>query len=611
MTRLAGSLILSMLWVVPAPADEAPGPFQGQWQTSIGTVNLVQKGDAVTGTYGVSGQFAIKGTVRGKVLTFTYEEGKLKGDGRFALDERGHSFAGSFQIQGGRSGVWNGWRPDPKATTGDPGHFEGPWLTDLGLMELTREGTKVTGRYASRGTTELSGDITGRRLDFRFQGFRPGAGWFDLAENGRWFAGAARTEGYGGWFGWRGRPAPEFVRHARLVAGKIVDGSTRNLLTYAALAPEGYKEESGKKWPTLILFHGSSMNAQSYVNTLAAVWPDLARDFLIIGLNGETASEIGPEPRFNYSYVNYTGKSTYKGFPGTDRESPALVSEALTELRGIYPVDHYLVGGHSQGGFLTYCILMNDPEAIAGAFPISAGVIFQCEPEAFRDAPLRQAQRAVPLAIVHGKNDPLVPFVAGASAATVFGEAGWPALHLFTDDKAGHMFARLPVGPAVRWLEALASRDPAVLLDFAGSRAQAGIPRDAIAALRRARALELIPEQKARADAIAAPLESRAAAGAKDLLPRVQSDKDGSWIDAFLAYRDDYEFADAARPLMAAFEPIRARHTAPAQTALAEANTLLRQGKKDEGAAKYREIAAKYYAAPSYRNVKRWLEEHK
>ena len=124
-------------------------------------------------------------------------------------------------------------------------------------------------------------------------------------------------------------------------------------------------------------------------------------------------------------------------------------------------------GGHSQGGFLTYSLLMNSPTLIAGAFPISCGVIFQCEPEAYSDEPLRKAQRSVPLAIVHGRNDPLVDFDGGRYAATLFGESGWPALHFFTSDTAGHMFARLPVGEAIRWLESLASDDPDVLLGFA------------------------------------------------------------------------------------------------------------------------------------------------
>ena len=58
----------------------------------------------------------------------------------------------------------------------------------------------------------------------------------------------------------------------------------------------------------------------------------------------------GAEPRFNYTYVSYVGRSTFKGFPGTDRESPALVAEALDDVREAYPVSRYFVGGHSQGG---------------------------------------------------------------------------------------------------------------------------------------------------------------------------------------------------------------------------------------------------------------------
>jgi hypothetical protein len=76
---------------------------------------------------------------------------------------------------------------------------------------------------------------------------------------------------------------------------------------------------------------------------------------------------------------------------------------------------------------------MNYPEKIAGAFPISANVIFQCEPTAYADEKLRAAQRSVPLSIIHGKNDPIVDFSSGEYAAVVFGEAGWPAFRFFAD----------------------------------------------------------------------------------------------------------------------------------------------------------------------------------
>jgi fermentation-respiration switch protein FrsA (DUF1100 family) len=67
---------------------------------------------------------------------------------------------------------------------------------------------------------------------------------------------------------------------------------------------------------------------------------------------------------------------------------------------------------------------------------------------------VRAAQRAVPLAIVHGKKDPNVDFKMGEYAAKIFGEAKWPAMKFFADESgAGHRFALLPVNKAIRWVE--------------------------------------------------------------------------------------------------------------------------------------------------------------
>ena len=305
------AILASLICTIATAAISAADPvksFEGEWRTTIGVVKLQQKGEEVTGTYGINGQFPLKGTVKDNVLTFEYTEGQAKGDGRFTLDRSGNAFTGTFQIRNGRRGDWNGWRPDPKATAGKAGSFAGLWLTDLGLMDLSQEGSTVTGQYALRGTSKIEGKATGRRLDFRFTSFRNGQGWFDLSPDGKSLSGAASTDGFPGWFGWNGRPAPAFTLHTPLVAGKIVDGSTANLLTYAIRAPEGYKAGDSRKWPTVLILHGSNMNAQSYVGTIAAAWPDIARDFIILGINGETPSDLGDDPRFNYTYVNYVGQ---------------------------------------------------------------------------------------------------------------------------------------------------------------------------------------------------------------------------------------------------------------------------------------------------------------
>ncbi len=592
-------------------AAVADGQFHGEWRTTIGIVKLEQNGDAVTGKYGPNGRFPLKGTVKGNVLNFDYEEGTAKGTGEYTLEASGNAFTGKFQVRGGRSGSWNGWRPDPKAKGDKAVSLPGLWLTDLGLLELAQDGEQVKGRLALRGGSTIEGKAAGRRLDFRFQTFRSGRGWFDFASDGKSLAGAGNTDGFAQWFGWKGRRASEYIRHVPLAAGKILDGSTQGLLTYSVRAPEGYQTGSTKQWPAIVILHGSNMNGRAYVATIAGAWPDIARDYILLGINGETPSSLGDEPQFNYTYVNYVGRSTYKGFPGTDRESPALVSEAMAQLKGVYPISRYFVGGHSQGGYLTYSLLMNSPESMAGAFPISCELIFQCEPEAYADSAIRQAQRKVPLAIIHGKTDPLVGFAGGQYAATVFGDAGWPAFRFFADERGAHMFARLPVGPAIRWLEAQASDDPATLLAFAKKRLGEKGYRDAIAALRRARDLKLDDGQKRRADELGRTIAAKAAPGAAKYLKLIRTAKDGSWIDGFLAYRDDFEFADDARKVTAAFAELRSRHQEPAKTAFNEARQLFQQGKRNEGYAKCQTIVETYYASPLYHTAKRWLEERR
>ena len=608
---LGPSLLLAA--VASAHADEPT--FPGEWRTSLGVATFKMEGDTLVATFANPQISPVKGALKAKTATLEYREGPKRGDATLTLDDSGRSFSGWYQYGEGERSYprtpWNGWRPDPEAARGETGRFDGLWLTTSGLMELEQVGDKVTGHYARYGPVKIDGNISGRRLDFHTTWLRNSKGWFDLSKDGEKIEGAAVADGTNAWYGWQGRRATEFRRHAPLAAGKIVDGSTKNLLTYCVRAPDGYKEGDAKRWPTLVVLHGSNMNARDYVATLASAWPDIARDYLILGINGEVPSDFRDQPRFNFSYVNYMGRSTYKGFPATDRESPGLISEALDELRKAYPVGRYFVGGHSQGGWLTYSLLMNFPEKIAGAFPISCGLMFQCEPDAYKDEALRAAQRLVPLAIVHGRNDPVQDFAMSRYAAGSFGESNWPGLRLFSSETAAHMFARLPVGEAIRWLEALASDDPEVLIAFAEKQAEAGKYRDAIAALRNAKGLKKTDAQKQRADHLRTLIEAKAKAGADEFLPRIRKNADGSWVDRFLAYRDEFEFADVAREVMDAFESLRKTHEPLAQKAFGEARAAFQKGKPDQGYAKYQEIVDKDYASSSYRNIKEQLKSRK
>jgi predicted esterase len=344
------------------------------------------------------------------------------------------------------------------------------------------------------------------------------------------------------------------------------------------------------------------------VHVVASRWPELAERFAILGIQGEqwaTWSELD-DLRFNYTYVNWMGRSTYEGYPYTDRESPYLVTKAVEELDREYAFGRVFVGGHSQGGFLTYLLHMHAPESWAGTFPMAGGLVLQAEPDVFSDEKLLAAQRAVPMAIVHGTKDDVVDFATGRYVHERMLAHGFPALRLFAPE-SGHAFDFLPVGEVIDWLDALSTTDAATLARFAGERAKAGEWRDVAAALARAKTLQAGDALSAAAKA----LDEAASEDATTHLRAIQANADGAWVEPYLAWQDPFEHAPAAREAVQAYQRLQKEHDPKAKDAIAEARKAFDAGKRDAGWAKYREVVERWYAAKSYRTVKLWLANRK
>ena len=169
----------------------------------------------------------------------------------------------------------------------------------------------------------------------------------------------------------------------------------------------------------------------------------------------------------------------------------------------------------------------------------------------------------------------------------------------------------LPVGEAIRWLETMASQQSKVLIDFAEKQAKAGHYRDAIAAFRKVKDLKQTPAEKQQADRLRGSIDTKAKAKANEYLIKIRSNRNGSWIDGFLAFRDEFEFSDGARPVMAAFEALRKKQEPDAQRLFNEAIMQFRQGNQASGYEKYQELVEKDYASSRYRNVKAQLKARK
>ena len=233
MTRHGGRLILAtfLTWSISAPivarGDDPAGPFQGEWRTTIGLVTLTQAGDQVTGTYGHAAQFSIKGTVRGKVLTFEYQEGALKGDGQFTLSNRATRLPAASRSAEAASGDWQRLAARPRRGPGRARQLRRP------VAHRPRPDGVDPDRREGQRPLCLPGDSPARRRRDRPSGSTSssrasatGPGWFDhrpTAINRR--RGRRPTASPAGTAGAAAMP-PSSLAACPLVAGKIVDGST-------------------------------------------------------------------------------------------------------------------------------------------------------------------------------------------------------------------------------------------------------------------------------------------------------------------------------------------------------------------------------------------------
>ena len=479
--------------------------------------------------------------------------------------------------------------------------FDGEWAASWGPMKLRQKGLTVKGTYGFSDEFGIEGTVKGNELKFEYREPNArGEGVFELWDDGQTFTGTFQPAGSTDsrfWGAYRIDP-----KLPKPQPGKVVEGQSRSWLNFHLRVPKDFDE--GKKYPAIAFFHGSNMTSRAYVDTIVSAFPKLAEDYILVGFDGEKIAQ-GSKPgnrSFNFTYINYSGPDW--GAPFIRRQSPALVGEALAELREHYPIEHWLAGGHSQGGFLTYAILQYFPGEVVGVFPMSCNLLVQCEPDNFTDAKERAAQRAVAVAPIHGKNDNVVEFSSGEYCHQRMVDGGYPTLHFFTND-VGHQFALLPVEDAVRWLETMASGDAKRLVELAERSAARGDYRDALAALARARDARNASDVRADLDKIAAKVEAKAKPDAEKLEKQIKANKDGRWVDDFLTFREQFAFADAAQGCMKAYEKLRDGQAK-------EANELFYAARNERDPSKkkamWKRLVDEYYASKWYPLVKGWLE---
>jgi len=581
-------------------AAEDAGPWDGEWVTDLGKMVLTQQGGKVRGEYGQGG--TLEGKVKGRKLAVSWRRGRGNGTGSFELEKDGAAFKGSWQAPGG-GGNWRGWKKDPDAEEGKPADFSGTWLSSLGTMVLTQKGNRVEGTYGSQGWSTVKGTVKGRRLSLEWHRIQwSGPAWIELTPAGDRFFGLTDKETAK----WLGVKLEGFTPDVEPKAEEIVKGLSINQMCYYLRAPKGWRK--GKKTDAVVLLHGSNWTTAGMIAVTPRNWPDIGHRFMLIGIQGESwADWSNPDDlRHNYTYVNWCGRSTLKGYPYTDRESPFLVHQLVTDLSEKLELDRIFVVGHSQGGFLAYYLYLHYPETFAGVAPMSCGLTVQCEPDAFEDEDLLADQRATPLVMVHGTRDSQWGTKTGDYNWNRFAAHGFPMM-TYLRPKAPHAYDFLPVGDAVEWMDVMSTRNVEELVAFARERAKAKAWRDVAAALVRADQLK----SRRKLAAVEEKLDAAAAKKAERFLESIQKNRNPKWALPFIEWRDQFEFAPAAKKAMAAYRKLQKKQDKAANALITEARQAFRNGDQATGWAKYQEILDRYPACRKYLIVKGWVDDRK
>ena len=193
-------------WSTPR-ARQPVSSFAGKWNTvSAGqyefTLDLEQTGSKVTGTYSPANG-KITGTVKGKILRFTWSSDGGKGSGRFVMNEDNQSFSGGYNkgddpdevdaTWNGRKLVWfaGKWKGESRLTIVDKEEI----ITYTITLEQT--GDKVKGQYTTNlaaGAVLTMQDVTLTDKTLRFkladaEGKIIGDGELAMDEGGKSFKG--------------------------------------------------------------------------------------------------------------------------------------------------------------------------------------------------------------------------------------------------------------------------------------------------------------------------------------------------------------------------------------------------------------------------------------
>ncbi len=320
-------------------------------------------------------------------------------------------------------------------------------------------------------------------------------------------------------------------------------------MRYFLRVPRRYDARTGAR--LIVFLHGSNMNGLAYLRSFEAKkW---CEDDILCCPNGETGTD--PLGQNNFGF-----------------ESAPLVADVTQEVQKAFKTTITYVGGHSQGAFLTYSVILNYPDLYRGAFPMAGDCWSQNEPNLWEDKPdVLKKQKEIAIAVIHGKADPVVQFSQGEHAYDCFRAMGWTKLRLFAPKNLNHMFMLAPIDEAIEWLDAMNGRNEPKSLALAAQWAKDGEWGWVWNAGKGTKS-------QANMQKLAEDAATKALPGITDAL----KGKPADWIPKWTEFCRVYGDTNAAKTLVANYVAQRTRQREAATGLFYESQNLFRAEKRDE-----------------------------
>jgi phospholipase/carboxylesterase len=178
-------------------------------------------------------------------------------------------------------------------------------------------------------------------------------------------------------------------------------------LRYLELVPSGSGE---KGLPIVIIIHGRGADAHDFVD----IAPELDAGYRFIFPNAPDPFEPMPGYSFGFTW--------FDGWPPADesiRRSRQLLIDFVEKVAERYetPLDKVVLCGFSQGGMMAIDVALRLDEHLAGVVVMSGGIYE-------RELPDLKSKRGLPILIVHGTGDDVIPVLAARRSRSLLEDAG-------------------------------------------------------------------------------------------------------------------------------------------------------------------------------------------